>query len=271
MMLKSVKLGENMKTIEIKTGKQIAQFTTKSVTFDGKEFFYSKMQNVQHNPAGCIYSFTYDGELKSLPYEPKDAKVLSAIFSQVQKLQPHKPAADSTPTVKAPAVPKEKPAKAPETPDIKEVMEHTDNKPAAEKISEEDPTVKEVEETASEPVVFEDKKAAKQAEKERKLAEKAKKKAEKEQKKAEKAALKANKNGDDTSGTEGTPDGEPDPEKKAKMKKSIITFAAIIGITAILAVAFYFIFGTSTNPSIGPNSTESQQYDDIDELINDLQ
>ena len=32
-----------MKTIELKAGQQIAQFTTKSVTFDGKEFFYSRM------------------------------------------------------------------------------------------------------------------------------------------------------------------------------------------------------------------------------------
>ena len=40
-----------MKTIELKAGQQIAQFTTKSVTFDGKEFFYSKMSNLTHDPA----------------------------------------------------------------------------------------------------------------------------------------------------------------------------------------------------------------------------
>lgn len=97
-----------MKTIEIKTGEQTAQFTTKSVTFDGKEFFYSKMQNVKHNPSGCIYAFTYDGELKMLPYEAKDAKVLAAIFSQVQKLPPHKQAAAD-----APAAPGQKAAAAP--------------------------------------------------------------------------------------------------------------------------------------------------------------
>lgn len=227
-----------MKTIEIKTGEQIAQFTTKSVTFDGREFFYSKMQNVQHNQTGCIYSFTYDGELKLLPYEAKDAKVLTAIFSQVQKLQLHKSTANSA---------------------------------DAEEISKKEPAAAKAEETASEPVVFEDKKAAKQAEKERKQAEKAKKKAEKEQKKAKKAALKTQKTDDDSTGTKESPDEEQASERKAKMKKSIITFAVIIGITVILAVAFYFIFGTSSNPSMGPNSTESQQYDDIDELINDLQ
>ena len=40
-----------MKTIELKAGQQIAQFTTKSVTFDGKEFFYSRMSNLTHDPA----------------------------------------------------------------------------------------------------------------------------------------------------------------------------------------------------------------------------
>ncbi|MEI3516870.1 MAG: hypothetical protein V8R50_06040 [Clostridia bacterium] len=43
-------------------------------------------------------------------------------------------------------------------------------------------------------------------------------------------------------------------------------------IIAALSVAAYFIFGTSNNPSSNnPGSKESQQYDDIDELINDLQ
>ena len=152
--------------------------------------------------------------------------------------------------------------------------------------------------SAEEPIVFTDKKAAKQAEKERKKAEKAAKRAEKERLKAEKAAKKAGKvaepetpaesgsqaqeTGAQTSDLTGTPAESPaeskeltDEEKtakKAKLKKSLLIFAAVLVIIAALSVAAYFIFGTSNNPSSNnPGSKESQQYDDIDELINDLQ
>ena len=148
--------------------------------------------------------------------------------------------------------------------------------------------------SAEEPIVFTDKKAAKQAEKERKKAEKAAKRAEKERLKAEKAAKKAGKvtepetpaEGDSqaqetdmqTSELTSTPaeskelTDEEKTAKKAKLKKSLLIFAAVLVIIAALSVAAYFIFGTSNNPSSNnPGSKESQQYDDIDELINDLQ
>ena len=151
---------------------------------------------------------------------------------------------------------------------------------------------------AEEPIVFTDKKAAKQAEKERKKAEKAAKRAEKERLKAEKAAKKAGKvaepetpaeggsqaqeTGAQTSDLIGTPaESAAEPKeltdeektaKKTKLKKSLLIFAAVLVIVAALSVAAYFIFGTSNNPSSNnPGSKESQQYDDIDELINDLQ
>ena len=38
-----------MQTIEIISGEQKARFTTKSVTFDGKEYLYIKMSDVTHN------------------------------------------------------------------------------------------------------------------------------------------------------------------------------------------------------------------------------
>ena len=76
-----------MKTIELKAGGQIARFTTKSVTFDGKEFFYADMSHVINNAEAHAYIFTYEGETKILPYEEKDIKIFNAIFSQVQKLE----------------------------------------------------------------------------------------------------------------------------------------------------------------------------------------
>ena len=263
-----------MKTIELKAGQQIAQFTTKSVTFDGKEFFYSRMSNLTHDPATQKYYFTYDGESKILPYEAKDAQILTAIFSQVLKLQAAKAA--QAHAAKMPA----------------QTTQQTPQAPAAGQATAAEQA------PAEEPIVFTDKKAAKQAEKERKKAEKAAKRAEKERLKAEKAAKKAGKvaepetpaeggsqaqeTGAQTSDLIGTPaESAAEPKeltdeektaKKTKLKKSLLIFAAVLVIVAALSVAAYFIFGTSNNPSSNnPGSKESQQYDDIDELINDLQ
>ena len=303
-----------MKTIELKAGQQIAQFTTKSVTFDGKEFFYSRMSNLTHDPATQKYYFTYDGESKILPYEAKDAQILTAIFSQVLKLQAAKaaqahaakvPAQTTQQTPQAPVqdqAQQEEIPVAPQTPHAVDVRAAAEMAQPAPEPAEQAPAAGQAtaaeQASAEEPIVFTDKKAAKQAEKERKKAEKAAKRAEKERLKAEKAAKKAGKvtepetpaeggsqsqeTGAQTSELTGTPAESPaeskeltDEEKtakKAKLKKSLLIFAAVLVIVAALSVAAYFIFGTSNNPSSNnPGSKESQQYDDIDELINDLQ
>lgn len=303
-----------MKTIELKAGQQIAQFTTKSVTFDGKEFFYSRMSNLTHDPATQKYYFTYDGESKILPYEAKDAQILTAIFSQVLKLQAAKaaqahaakvPAQTTQQTPQAPVqdqAQQEEIPVTPQTPHAVDVRAAAEMAQPAPEPAEQAPAAGQAtaaeQASAEEPIVFTDKKAAKQAEKERKKAEKAAKRAEKERLKAEKAAKKAGKvtepetpaeggsqaqeTGAQTSELTSTPaeslaeskelTDEEKTAKKAKLKKSLLIFAAVLVIIAALSVAAYFIFGTSNNPSSNnPGSKESQQYDDIDELINDLQ
>lgn len=303
-----------MKTIELKAGQQIAQFTTKSVTFDGKEFFYSRMSNLTHDPATQKYYFTYDGESKILPYEAKDAQILTAIFSQVLKLQAAKaaqahaakvPAQTAQQTPQAPVqdqAQQEEIPVTPQTPHAVDVRAAAEMAQPAPEPAEQAPAAGQAtaaeQASAEEPIVFTDKKAAKQAEKERKKAEKAAKRAEKERLKAEKAAKKTGKvtepetpaeggsqsqeTGAQTSDLTGTPaESAAEPKeltdeektaKKAKLKKSLLIFAAVLVIIAALSVAAYFIFGTSNNPSSNnPGSKESQQYDDIDELINDLQ
>lgn len=303
-----------MKTIELKAGQQIAQFTTKSVTFDGKEFFYSRMSNLTHDPATQKYYFTYDGESKILPYEAKDAQILTAIFSQVLKLQAAKaaqahaakvPAQTAQQTPQAPVqdqAQQEEIPVTPQTPHAVDVRAAAEMAQPAPEPAEQAPAAEQAtaaeQASAEKPIVFTDKKAAKQAEKERKKAEKAAKRAEKERLKAEKAAKKTGKvtepetpaeggsqsqeTGAQTSDLTGTPAesaAEPkeltDEEKTAKktrLKKALLIFAAVLVIVAALSVAAYFIFGTSNNPSSNnPGSKESQQYDDIDELTNDLQ
>ena len=58
-----------MKTIEIISGAQKAQFTTKSVTLDGIEYFYINMSYVRNDKLNRVYTFVYDSEVKAVPYE----------------------------------------------------------------------------------------------------------------------------------------------------------------------------------------------------------
>ena len=221
-----------MKTIELISGSQKAQFTTKSVTFNGKEFFYANMSDVADHADDCFYTFTYDGELHTLPYEKKDAKILNAIFSQVQNMKSAK---------------KQEPAEQPE--------------PAPEKPAEEQPAgdvQEQPEETAEEqPAETTEEQPAETAE----------------------PAQPAEENAD---GRESAESQEPeesqeseepeDPEKKRKLKKSLIVFAIVVGVIAVLALVYFLVFGTHDEPSpINPSTDASQTYQDIDEVIEDMQ
>lgn len=302
-----------MKTIEIISGKQKAQFTTKSVTFDGKEFFYSSMSDVKHNAADCCYTFTYDGEVKTLPYNSKDAKILSAIFTQVQQLptqkkaEPHadvqkqppaqeavseqkgpetKEAAGEAPKPVCPAAPEQAEDAAPRA--DSPAAEEADDKalqpdsPAAEETASQNDTADAAEKDGMNPIPWAtdepkaseeplDKKAAREKRRAEKAEEKARKKAEKAAKKA--AASDNSQATAEAAGEDSDSETAPvDPEKKLKTRKSIIVFGIVVAVIAVLSLIYFLAFGTTDDPSpMNPSSTESQEYNDIDELINDLQ
>ena len=83
-----------MKTIEIISGSQKAQFTTKSVTLNGREYFYINMSDVRNDRLNRVYTFVYDSEVKAVPYEEKDAKTLVVIFGQVRAMEEKRKAHD---------------------------------------------------------------------------------------------------------------------------------------------------------------------------------
>lgn len=67
-------------------------------------------------------------------------------------------------------------------------------------------------------------------------------------------------------------EGTAEAEKRARLKKSIIIFGIILAIFAIAAIIYFFVIGPSSDPNVGPNTTDgTQQYNDIDDLIDDLQ
>ncbi|NLD20006.1 MAG: hypothetical protein GX663_07140 [Clostridiales bacterium] len=260
-----------MKTIEVKSGNNIAQFTTKSVTVEGREYFYSNMTDIVNEPGRPAYHFTYEGRMYLLPYEEKDSKILSAIFGQVQGLQHQPPqTADAQTTSQEPRPPQatgeQRVLQATETPPASQTAE-TQQTPDTTESQAESETKQPQSETQAKPVKAEAKSD--------KAKEKAERKAEKEAEKAKRKAEKAEKKASGTSKKKAPEKSEKKPmdeEKKARLKKSLILFGLIVIIIAAVSVIYGFIFGTSSAPSsLGPNSNESQQYDEIDDLINDLQ
>lgn len=258
-----------MKTIEIKSGDQTVLFTTKSVTLDGKEYFYSDITELYHSPVVHTYQFKCYGEIKKLTYEKKDAKILNAIFSQVKNLEVKRQAAAEKAPVqeKAPApTPVEEPssAKEPETP------AETETAPETPVLKETPVNVKDLPADTLEDMI-----QATIALNE----ERAKKEAAKEAKKAKKKAIReAKKNGtpipeeylnDESEEKESI---AADPEKMERLKKSLKIFGIILGVLIAVSIIYYFVFGTPSDPTdTNPSNIESQQYEDIDQLIDDMQ
>lgn len=82
-----------MRTISITSKGRNVDFTTRSVTIDGVEYLYSNISELRHSEEKRVYGFKCGDEVCMLPYEEKDAKVLKAIFSQVQQMHGKKAAA----------------------------------------------------------------------------------------------------------------------------------------------------------------------------------
>lgn len=272
-----------MKTIEIKTGSQTARFTTKSVTFDGREFFYANMSHVTNDVENHTYTFTCGDETKTLPYEEKDAKILNAIFSQVQKLEEKRHAAgensethDESSEAQNDEKADDSTATAEDTQTAGNAGDNADSSDAAADTQTADSTDDNVDNddnTADNDGSAGDSTEAEASKDEQKPeAEPEKEKKPKKSFKERFASSKKEKT-DDGSVSETADNEEPvDPEKLARKKKSFKIFAIILAVIIAASVIYYFAFGTSSAPSENSsNNTESQQYEDIDQLIDYLQ
>lgn len=262
-----------MKTIEITSGNQKALFTTKSMTFHGREFFYANMTDVVNHTDIHTYTFIYDGVSKAFPYEEKDAKVLNAIFSQVQGMQTEKgkPASGGQKPASQPgsvASQKEQDASKPAAMPEKKTAERkaqAEDKAAGQEQAPKPESGKTSEKQAQTP----DAAGKKDDETPQTPGETDKKDAGKPSAKGFFAAAKKKKGEKKDTLAEGI---DVDPGRQEKLKKSFTVFGIIIAVVIVLSLIYYFVFGTSSDPTpANPNATESQQYNDIDELIDDLQ
>ncbi len=265
-----------MKTVELKIGNQTAQFTTKSLTYNGREYFYSRMTGVANDPVNHNYAFAYDGQVIVLHYDEKDLRVLNAIFGQVKNLA-RQTASFTQPQQAVPQRPQD-PLQMRQTfhgqqqmPQAAQQNTQPFMQPQTQQVSQQPVAQQAPQAQTGDPSAADNAPLSK--------AElKAQKKAEKERLKAEKRAAKGRDrkapsavvtNDDEHAAAERTP--EEKAIRKEKIKKSLIVFGIIIATFALISIIWFAKFGTSDKPTMGPNSTQSQSYDDIDELIDELQ
>ncbi len=255
--------GYIMKTVELKIGGQPAQFTTKSLTYNGKEYLYSRMSNVMNDAASCNYAFAYEGQVIVLHYDPKDLKVLDAIFGQVRDLSRRTAQMKALTDAQINQHRQQQPqAGMPQTASQAPAPEQKAPAAAEQPMKQPAPSETQTQETRSDaPLTKKELKAMEKAEKARLKAEK-------------KAEAKSRKKGAVTTSDSDTPDGHTPEEaaiRKEKLKKSFVIFGIIIAAFVLLAIIWTFTIGTGDKSAVGPKATQSQSYDDIDQLINDLQ
>ena len=113
--------------------------------------------------------------------------------------------------------------------------------------------------------------AAKAEAKAQAQAEKEKQRAEKEKAKQEKAAAKAKEREEKAKAKAEKAAAAGETGKQSRFKKAIIIFIVILMFFVALGCVWYATVGLSSSPASGPAATESQSYDDIDQMIQDLE
>lgn len=302
-----------MKTIVLKLDGQPAQFTTKSLTFNGEEFFYSKMSNVLNDAENHNYAFAYDGKVVVLPYEAKDMGILNAIFSQVQSLPKRNSSAsrplpektESKSDAKQPDISDESQAEASSENDNNadghaevheavqedERADETDSVQEASPISDTDETAQNEQNEqeafpspipAAESLKSANTEAGDEIESNEDDNDETNTSPDSSDESTERffsevenaveniiAEPEESENHEETAGD--ASDSQPNLQKKAKLKKSLLIFGLIIALFVLMSYCYFFFIAPNADTQTDPNANESQQYEDIDELINDLQ
>ena len=275
-----------MNTIDYIAKGQKVQFSKKAVNINGKDYAYTGMTAIKHSSAKHLYLFKYEDSWRMLPYNPDDEQKLKVLFSRIAELNAKRAkildAANAPVHVEPPQAPKI---------DVKSIMETAGEAPAEEIPVEvvpeavEEPVPEVVEEPT--PEVIEEPTEIVEEPVPEVVEETVPEVTEKPVEVPEAAEEVSAEPSEETPETpteevpvEETPAAEaeeqaegifPPEEKKAKLKKSFKVLAAIIAAFIILAVVYFFVAGTTNNPTVGPNADETQQYEDIDGLIEDLQ
>ena len=282
-----------MESIKYKVKDHSVEFSKRALTIDNKVYSYTGISQIKHSSAYHAYLFKYNGEWVKLFYNEPDGKTIAILFKRIQKMNERRAAyARATQSIDTSAIAAalaassgEKPEEKPAAPEAKaEEPAAKAEEPAAEP-AEEAPKAEEAP-VVEEPLAVEEAPAAEESpveEPEEKPAEEAPAVEETPAEEAEEKPAEETPT-EEAPAVEEAPAEEPakDAEtiaaeaaeaeiKKAKRKKAFLIFGIIIALFLIAGIIYFLTVGTTDDSSQGPNVDETHQYNDIDELIEEMQ
>lgn len=260
-----------MDTIKLSVDGHEISFSTKSLTIDDKVYLYTGISAIKHSSAKKLYLFKYEDSWHKLPYEDKDQKKVATIFRRVAEMNAKRSAKAEAASLAKAVEDNARPAEA-------EEVNKTDVDTVADTVSD----------TAAEPATAEPETAADSETAESETAD-----SESEVQSEDEADAEAELTGDDSQSDdkgEETESGElkeaegsdseeaesSSPElsegklRKKRLIKAFAVLAVIIALFVLAGVAYFFIFGTSKDASQSPNTDSTHEYNDIDELIDEM-
>lgn len=256
-----------MDTIKLSVDGHEISFSTKSLTIDDKVYLYTGISAIKHSSAKKLYLFKYENSWHKLPYEDKDQKKVATIFRRVAEMNAKRSA-------KAEAA---SPAKAVEDnaePADADEINKTDVDTVTDTLSG----------TAAEPAAAEPETAEPEAEgsesdeaaeasltEEESPAEDKGEESEGGETEETESNEPAEAEGDESAKAEGdSPELSEAELRKKRLIKAFAILAVIIALFVLAGVAYFFIFGTSNDASQSPNTDSTHEYNDIDELIDEM-
>ena len=256
-----------MDTIKLSVDGHEISFSTKSLTIDDKVYLYTGISAIKHSSAKKLYLFKYEDSWHKLPYEDKDQKKVATIFRRVAEMNAKRSA----------KVEAASPAKAVEDnaePADADEINKTDVDTVTDTLSD----------TAAEPAVAEPETAEPEAEssesdeaagasltEEESPAEDKGEESEGGETEETESNEPAEAEGDESAKAEGdSPELSEAKLRKKRLIKAFAILAVIIALFVLAGVAYFFIFGTSNDASQSPNTDSTHEYNDIDELIDEM-
>ena len=256
-----------MDTIKLSVDGHEISFSTKSLTIDDKVYLYTGISAIKHSSAKKLYLFKYEDSWHKLPYEEKDQKKVATIFRRVAEMNAKRSAKAEAPSPVKAAEDNAGSAEADEinktdVDTVTDTLSGTAAEPAAA-----EPETAEPEAEGSES----DEAAEASLTEEESPAEDKGEESEGGETEETEGNEPAEAEGDESAKAEGdSPELSEAELRKKRLKKAFAILAVIIALFVLAGVAYFFIFGTSNDASQSPNTDSTHEYNDIDELIDEM-
>ena len=256
-----------MDTIKLSVDGHEISFSTKSLTIDDKVYLYTGISAIKHSSAKKLYLFKYKNSWHKLPYEDKDQKKVATIFRRVAEMNAKRSAKAEAASLAKAVEDNAKPADADEinktdVDTVTDTLSGTAAEPAAA-----EPETAEPEAEGSES----DEAAEASLTEEESPAEDKGEESEGGETEETESNEPAEAEGDESAKAEGdSPELSEAKLRKKRLIKAFAILAVIIALFVLAGVAYFFIFGTSNDASQSPNTDSTHEYNDIDELIDEM-